>query len=96
MKRPVIWLLAVAAFLVFLALPFFRLDPGRIDERVLPDDLDARVTAETIQDRMNWSNFNPIQVAAPGLDHQHNSETPTPADPCHEGCGPLWRRLGAL
>ena len=68
MKRPVIWLLAVAAFLVFLALPFFRLDPGRIDERVLPDDLDARVTAETIQDRMNWSNFNPIQVAAPGLD----------------------------
>lgn len=68
MKRPLAWLLVVGAFLVFLALPFARFEAGRTDERALPESLDARIAAETIQENMSWPQVNPIQVLAPGLD----------------------------
>ena len=68
MKRPLVWLLVVGTFLVFLGLPFARFEAGRTDERVLPESLDARIAAETIQEHMSWPMLNPIQVHAPGLD----------------------------
>lgn len=74
MRRPVVWLVAVAAILVFLGLPFTGFDPGRIDERVLPADSDARLAAETIQENISWPDVNPIQLVAPEVDPDDQDE----------------------
>lgn len=68
MRRPVLWLVGVTALLVVLGLPFARFEPGRIDERVLPADNEARTAAETIRNEMSWADVNPIQMLAPSAD----------------------------
>ncbi|MEL7155979.1 MAG: MMPL family transporter [Actinomycetota bacterium] len=68
MRRPVLWLVAVAAVLIVAGLPFTGFEPNRVDERVLPADNDARSAAETIKEEMSWGDVNPIQIVTPDLD----------------------------
>ncbi len=68
MKRPVWWLVAVGGFLVVLGLPFLGFEPGRVDERVLPADHQARIGAEIIRSEMSWPDVNPIQVLVSDID----------------------------
>jgi RND superfamily putative drug exporter len=48
MRRPVIYLVATAAVLVSLAVPFLRAEFGGFDERVLPESTPSRVVAERL------------------------------------------------
>jgi uncharacterized membrane protein YdfJ with MMPL/SSD domain len=48
MRRPVVYTVVVTAVLLFLALPFLRVQFGGIDERALPAGTESRVVAETI------------------------------------------------
>ncbi|WP_040339795.1 MMPL family transporter [Candidatus Blastococcus massiliensis] len=49
MRRPVVYAVAVTALLVFLALPFLRIQFGGVDERALPEGTESRVVTETIR-----------------------------------------------
>jgi RND superfamily putative drug exporter len=68
MRAPLVWLVVVGAFLVMLGLPFLRFEPGRVDERVLPADQEARVAAEAIKDNLNWPDVTPIHIVARDAD----------------------------
>ncbi len=68
MRRPVLWLTVTAVALAAVGVPFLRFEPARIDERVLPENADARIAAETIEEKMSWGDVNPIQLVAPDLD----------------------------
>jgi hypothetical protein len=46
MRHPWLWLLGPGAVLVAVGLPFRAVDPGRIDDRVLPVDAPARAGAD--------------------------------------------------
>ena len=72
MKHPVGWALGVGGLLLFLGLPFANFEPGRVDDRALPPDSEARIAAEIIREDMSWRDVNSIHVIAPDLD---------PADP---------------
>ena len=48
MRRPVVYTVVVTAVLLFLALPFLRVQFGGIDERALPAGTGSRVVTETI------------------------------------------------
>ncbi|NUT44504.1 MAG: MMPL family transporter [Thermoactinospora sp.] len=48
MRRPVLYLLAVGAVLVALALPFLRVEFGNVDHRVLPATVESRRVAEAV------------------------------------------------
>jgi len=68
MRRPLAWLVPVGLLLVFLAVPFFGLEPGRTDDRALPEDSAARQTTATIREHFNWSEVNTIHALAPDVD----------------------------
>jgi RND superfamily putative drug exporter len=60
MRRPVVYTVVVTAVLVFLALPFLRVQFGGIDERALPEGTESRVVSETIQADFPASERGPI------------------------------------
>ena len=72
MRHPVAWAFGVGALLIGLGLPFTNFVPGRVDDRALPSDSEARIAAETIRNEMSWRDVNPIHIVVPELD---------PADP---------------
>jgi RND superfamily putative drug exporter len=61
MRRPLVISVAVASLLVFLALPFLRVEFGGIDERVLPAGTESRVVSETLQEDFPPASSGPIQ-----------------------------------
>jgi trehalose monomycolate/heme transporter len=62
MRRPVVYTVVVTAVLVFLALPFLRVQFGGIDERALPADTESRVVTETIRADFPTSENGPIDA----------------------------------
>ncbi|MEE6261001.1 MMPL family transporter [Plantactinospora sonchi] len=68
MRRPVLYLVGVVAVLAVLATPFFRMEAGGFDERVLPGDAPPRVVAERIQAEFPNGNVAPIAVLVSGAD----------------------------
>ena len=66
MRRPVLYLVGVAAVLLVLAAPTLRLQAGGVDERVLPADAEPRVVAERIQAEFPGSSVGPIDVLITG------------------------------
>ncbi|MCD0445273.1 MMPL family transporter [Glycomyces sp. A-F 0318] len=48
MRRPVLVLLPVLAFMALLASPILDLQPGGVDERDMPQDAESRVVTETL------------------------------------------------
>lgn len=68
MRRPIVWMLGAGGLLVLAGLPFTNLSPGRVDDRALPVDNDARIAAETIREEMSWRDVNPIHVVAADVD----------------------------
>ena len=67
-RAPILWLIPSVLFLLLLASPFLNLSPGRVDDRVLPVDADARVAADEIRNNMTWAEVNPILILAPEVD----------------------------
>jgi RND superfamily putative drug exporter len=68
MRHPWRWAIGVSVVLVALGLPFLGVDPGRIDDRVLPADAQAHRGAEQLRDDFYFVDFNPISVVAPWID----------------------------
>src|SRR5829696_8507145 len=62
MRRPVVYTVVVTAVLVFLALPFLRVEFGGVDERALPEGTESRVVAETIRADFPPSQNGPIDA----------------------------------
>ncbi len=67
MKHPWIWVGVLGAILVGVGLPFRHVDPGRIDDRVLPATSGARVGAEDLRHSFYFVDFNPISVRTPWI-----------------------------
>ncbi|MBF9134688.1 MMPL family transporter, partial [Plantactinospora sp. S1510] len=66
MRRPVLYLVGVFAVLALLAAPFFRMEAGGFDERVLPDDAPPRLVAERIASEFPGGSIAPIEVLVSG------------------------------
>lgn len=66
MRRPVRYLVGVTAALLLLATPTLRMELGGFDVRVLPEQAQARVVAETIEDRFPGGLSDPIDVLVTG------------------------------
>ncbi|HEY0541256.1 MAG TPA: MMPL family transporter [Actinoallomurus sp.] len=62
MRRPVVYTVVVTAVLLFLALPFLRVQFGGIDERALPAGTESRVVAETIASDFPTSEDGPVDA----------------------------------
>ena len=67
-RRPLIWALVVGMVLVIAGLPFLGFNPGRIDDRVLPESNDARRGATILREEFTFREFNEIGVVALGAD----------------------------
>lgn len=67
MGRPWWWAIGLGAVLVFVGLPFRHVDPGRIDDRVLPAASDARRGADSLRHDFYFVDFNPISVVTPWI-----------------------------
>ncbi|MFC6017380.1 MMPL family transporter [Plantactinospora solaniradicis] len=66
MRRPVLYLVGVVAVLALLAAPFFRMEAGGFDERVLPADAPPRMVAERIESEFPGGSIAPIEVLVSG------------------------------
>jgi RND superfamily putative drug exporter len=67
-RFPIPWALIVTLLLIVVGLPFLRFEPGRIDDRVLPEDNSARVATDVLREDFAFRNFNGIGVIALGAD----------------------------
>ena len=67
MRHPWIWVIGLGAILIGIGLPFRQVDPGRIDDRVLPEAASARVGADSLRHDFYLVDFNPISVVAPWI-----------------------------
>lgn len=70
MRRPVVYAVAVAAFLVLMATPFLGAKFGGFDERVLPAGTESRTVTERIAEEFPGGSAAPISVlvVGPGAD----------------------------
>lgn len=68
MRRPWLYAVGVSAFLVVLAVPFFRLDSGQVDDRVLPENQSSRAAAEDIRDHFTSREAGAAQVLLDAAD----------------------------
>ena len=74
MRRPWLYALTVSAFLVVLAIPFFRLNAGQVDDRVLPEDLTSRAAAEDIRDNFTSREAGALSVLLDDADPEADVE----------------------
>jgi putative drug exporter of the RND superfamily len=73
MRRPWLWLVGLGVVLLAVGLPFRSVDPGRVDDRVLPADAPARVGADQLRRDFYFVEFNPISVVTPWIDPTDNA-----------------------
>ncbi|HEX7746222.1 MAG TPA: MMPL family transporter [Micromonosporaceae bacterium] len=66
MRRPVLYVIGVAAVLTVLAAPFLRIELGGFDERVLPSGTEARVVSERLAAEFPDGSVGPIDVLVAG------------------------------
>jgi RND superfamily putative drug exporter len=66
MRRPVVYLLTVAAALVGLGIPFLRADFGGFDERVLPIGTPSRTVAQRLAAEFPGGGIAPIYAVVDG------------------------------
>ncbi len=62
MRRPVLYMVGVAAVLVLLAAPFARVHFGGVDERMLPAGTQSRVVSERLNAEFAGTGIRPIRV----------------------------------
>lgn len=67
MRRPVPIATLSVALLVFLGAPFFRVELGNADDRVLPPTSAARQVGDVLRAEFDGFESSPIQVVAAGL-----------------------------
>ena len=62
MRRPVVYALGIATFLLVLASPFFRITFGGINEQALPEGTQSRVVAETLEKDFGGAATSPAEI----------------------------------
>ena len=62
MKRPVLYVVGITAVLLFMGLPFLRVEWGSPDHRALPVGAEARVAGETLDAQFPASGTRPIDA----------------------------------
>jgi RND superfamily putative drug exporter len=62
MRRPVVYMVGVAAVLLLLAAPFARVEFGGVDERMLPPGTQSRVVSERLSAEFENGGIRPIRV----------------------------------
>ena len=62
MRRPVIYTLGVLVVLLVLAAPFYKVQFGGVDERMLPPGTQSRVVSEKLRADFTDGGINPIRV----------------------------------
>jgi RND superfamily putative drug exporter len=80
MKRPVVVSLAVIALLVFLGAPFFGVNFGTSDQRVLPTGTAARTVTDKLQTDFPSQEASAMPVVAPSAHHPTDTAIDTYAD----------------
>ncbi len=68
MKHPVPYALGVSGLLVLLAVPFFHVNLGLTDDRVVPPSVSGRRAVDQIRDCFSTRESNAIAVSLPGAD----------------------------
>ncbi len=74
MRRPWLYAITVSLFLVLLAIPFFRLESGQVDDRVLPENLSSRAAAEDIRDNFTSREAGALSVLLDDADPEADTE----------------------
>jgi RND superfamily putative drug exporter len=67
MRRPIPIATAALLFLVFLGLPFFSVQLGRSDDRMLPETTNARMAGDILRAEFSAHETSPIDVIALGI-----------------------------
>ncbi|SNS81731.1 putative drug exporter of the RND superfamily [Actinomadura meyerae] len=70
MRRPVVYVVATVALLLALGAPFLHINWGGVDARVMPENADARVVAETLDTRFPRNATNPMEAVVTGTSDQ--------------------------
>jgi RND superfamily putative drug exporter len=90
MRRPLVYLVAVTAVLVSLALPFLHVTFGNVDHRVLPATSESRQVAETLDRDFARNSMAPIDVHV--LVERSFTERPATPGPVGQG----WSAISAV
>ncbi|MGZ6999429.1 MAG: MMPL family transporter [Acidimicrobiia bacterium] len=72
MKHPVPYALVVSTILVLFAVPFFHLDLGLTDDRVVPDSVSGRRAVDQIRSGFSSRESNAFVISLPTLDGTRN------------------------
>ncbi|MGP3959251.1 MMPL family transporter [Nonomuraea sp. 3N208] len=87
MRRPVLYLLAVAVVLVSLALPFLHVKFGNVDHRVLPAASESRRVAEVVDGDFARNSMAAVDVHV--LVERSFTESPAVPGPLGQGHSPI-------
>ncbi|MEV0593083.1 MMPL family transporter [Nonomuraea cavernae] len=87
MRRPLLYLVAVTAVLLGLAVPFLHVKFGNVDHRVLPAAAESRQVAETIDRDFARNSMAPIDVHV--LVERTFTERPAVPGPLGQGHTPI-------
>jgi len=74
MRRPWLYAITVSLFLMLLAVPFFRLESGQVDDRVLPEDVSSRSAAEDIRNNFASSEAGALSVLLDAADPEADAD----------------------
>lgn len=66
MRRPVVYLVACLGVMLALSVPILRMEPGGVDERVLPEGTEVREVAETVEADFPPNATSPIDAVVVG------------------------------
>src|SRR5699024_5669215 len=66
MRRPVVYLVACLGVMLALSVPILRLEPGGVDERVLPEGTEVREVAAVLEADFPPNATSPIDVVVIG------------------------------
>jgi RND superfamily putative drug exporter len=74
MRHPWLYAITVSVFLCILAVPFFQLTSGQVDDRILPEDVSSRAAAEDIREHFTSRESGALSVLLDDADPDADSD----------------------